>query len=118
MSESEEQQALFRWARFASGRYPVLRLMYHIPNEGKRSVSYGARLKAEGLLPGVPDICLPAASGKYHGLYVEMKAGRNTATPDQAAYMERLAEQGYFVAVCYGWQQASELITAYLKGEV
>ena len=69
-SESVEQQALFRWANFMSGQYPALLLMYHIPNEGKRSRSTGARMKAEGLKPGVPDICLPVPVGQYHGLYI------------------------------------------------
>ncbi len=36
-TESEEQQALFDWAERLTYLYPELELMYHIPNEGKRS---------------------------------------------------------------------------------
>lgn len=93
-------------------------MMYHIPNEGKRSAAYGARLKAEGLRPGVPDICLPVARGKHHGMYVEMKVDKNKVTPEQDMYMVGLAKQGYYVAVCYGWQQASQMITKYLEGKM
>ena len=72
-SESVEQQRLFLWARMQSGKYPCLTLMYHIPNEGKRSRATGGRLRAEGLKAGVPDICLPVACGGCHGLYIELK---------------------------------------------
>lgn len=34
-SESAEQQRLFQWARMAQGRYPELRWLYHVPNEGQ-----------------------------------------------------------------------------------
>lgn len=113
-SESVEQQALFRWANFMSGKYPILLLMYHIPNEGKRSRSTGARMKAEGLKPGVPDICLPVPVGQYHGLYIEMKAGKNTTTKNQDDWLEALSGQGYATAVCWGWEQAAVTITKYL----
>ena len=46
-TESVEQQHLFQWARMASGKWPELELMYHIPNEGKRTRAGGGRMKAE-----------------------------------------------------------------------
>lgn len=60
--------------------HPELQLLYHVPNEGKRTWRTGARLKSEGLKPGVPDLCLPVARGKYHGLYVELKRRDQRAT--------------------------------------
>ena len=33
-TESVEQQCLFRWAAFQSGRFPELALLYHVPNGG------------------------------------------------------------------------------------
>lgn len=116
-TESVEQICLFRWAEFAKGKYPELDLLYHIPNEGKRSVSAGARLKQEGLKSGVPDICLPVARGLYHGLYIEMKVGRNKPTENQNRWLKNLAEQSYKTAVCYGWDEASKLIISYLEGK-
>ena len=63
--EETEQITLFRWASYAQMQNEELKLMYHIPNEGKRSAAMGARLKAEGLKAGVPDVCLPTAHGGY-----------------------------------------------------
>ncbi len=114
-TESEEQQALFRWAAYESGAHPELMLLYHIPNEGKRSRATGARLRAEGLKRGVPDICLPVPRGNWHGLYIELKRLRGGRVSDeQQGWLDALNEQGYFAVVCRGWQQAAAEIQNYL----
>jgi len=116
ISESLEQQFLFRWATFASGIYPELDLLYHIPNEGKRSKSTGGRLKAEGLKSGVPDICLPVARGKYHGLYIELKKEKGGAvSANQKIWLSQLTHQGYYAIICHGWEQAKNEIEKYLN---
>ena len=69
-TESVEQQCLFRWAAFQIGRYPELKLLYHVPNGGSRKKSEAGRFKAEGVKAGVPDLCLPVARGCSHGLYI------------------------------------------------
>lgn len=116
-TESAEQQLLFQWARMQNGKYPELTLLYHIPNEGKRSHKTGARMKAEGLKSGVPDICLPVARGGHHGLYIELKRVKNSrVTVAQMAWIEALTRQGYVAAVCRGADEAIELITRYLSG--
>ena len=116
--ESLEQQALFRWAAFSEGKYPSLRLMYHIPNEGVRTKANGARLKAEGMKAGVPDICLPCARGGYHGLYIELKAGKNKPTKNQEQWISDLNAEGYCACVCWGWEAAQKVIEMYLNGEL
>lgn len=118
ISESMEQQALFRWAAYQSGKFPELVLLYHVPNEGKRSVSAGARLKAEGLKKGVPDLCLPVARGKYHGLYIELKAQGGRLTGEQAGWLSALNSQGYKAVLCVGYEAAADEIMRYLQEEM
>lgn len=113
--ESNEQIALFRWAAFQSGKYPELELMHHIPNGGRRDKATAKILRAEGVKAGVPDICLPVPRGSYHGMYIEMKYGKNKATANQEQWIHSLREQGYFAVVCYGWETAVEEIIRYLK---
>lgn len=113
--ESEEQVALFEWAEAMSGKYPCLRLMYHVPNGGHRSAAVAGKLKAEGVKAGVPDICLPSARGGYHGLYIELKAGKNKATKEQEEWLSALNAEGYKAVVCRGWVRASEEIKKYLE---
>lgn len=114
VSESVEQTCLFRWASYSMGKYPQLKWLFHIPNGGKRDKVTAAKLKAEGVKAGVPDICLPVARGKFHGLYIELKAGKNKATKLQMEWLEGLDLNGYKTAICYGWEEASELIKNYL----
>lgn len=117
-TEEEEQQALFRWLDFAANRQAELSLMIHIPNEGKRTKTAGARLKSVGLRKGVPDLFLPVPKGKYHGLWIEMKRRKkSTTSKEQKEWIEALNGQGYFAAVCLGWIEAKETIERYIKGE-
>lgn len=116
MNEQEEQIALMDWAQLMSRVFPELKLLYHVPNEGKRSKTAGAILKAMGLKKGVPDVVLPVARGNYHGLYIELKCvDSGHATKEQLWWLEQLEWQGYAVAICRGWQRASLVITNYLK---
>lgn len=114
-TEECEQIVLFRWAEFSASQYPELELLYHIPNEGKRSAVTGARLKAQGLKSGVPDVCLPTAHGGYIGLYIEMKVKPNKPTENQKRWLRALREAGHMVAVCYGFEEARNLIEKYLR---
>lgn len=111
--ETTEQISLFKWAERNAHVLPCLSLMYHVPNEGKRT--NGAVLKAMGLKTGVPDVVLPVASHNFHGLYLEMKYGKNTPTKDQKEFMAALRQQGYKTAVCYSADEAVAAILEYLQ---
>ncbi len=115
-TEAQEQEALFERAELD---YRT-RDMFAIPNEGKRSVWEGARFKARGLKRGVPDIFLPVPSGKWHGMYIEMKRKkpRGKLTSEQLDWLLRLTAKDYFCAVCYGWEEAWNWIEGYLAGKV
>lgn len=118
LTESTEQQCLIRWAAYNLGRWPCLALLYHIPNEGMRSRATGARMQAEGLRKGVPDLCLPVARGGYHGLYIELKRQRGgVLSHEQAEWIDRLTHEGYMAVCCHGWEKAAETITKYLEGK-
>lgn len=117
-SETTEQIRLFAWAKQNEAFIPELKLLHHIPNEGKRKQTTGQILKAEGLKSGVPDVCLPVPKNGYSGLYIEMKFGKNKPTKNQEEFMELLRQQGHKVAVCYSAEEARELIRCYLaRGE-
>jgi hypothetical protein len=117
-TESAEQIALFQWAGLQERMIPELSLLYHIPNGGKRYAATARRLKAEGVKPGVPDLCLPVPRGGFHGLYIELKRTRgNNATDKQTQWLAALTRQGYRAAVCYGWEAAAKAITEYLNLE-
>lgn len=114
-SESQEQQTLFQWAGMMTGKYPELKLCHHIPNGGSRNAIEAHNLRLQGVKPGVPDICLPVARGRYHGLYIELKRQqRSRLSVEQKIWLNDLRDQGYMAVVCYGWEDAKNVIERYL----
>lgn len=114
--EAREQEALFRWAAYERGKWTELAALHHIPNGGSRNKAEAARLKAQGVRAGVPDICLPAARGCYHGLYIELKRRKGGRVSEaQRKWMEYLEGAGYCARVCHGWDEARETIEKYLE---
>jgi hypothetical protein len=117
VSEHDDQAALYQWAGLQIRKYPELGLMFAIPNGGDRHIAVARKLQAEGVKRGVPDNFLPVPRGSYHGLWIEMKYGKNKATAEQMAWHEALRGKGYQVEVCYGWERAAEIIVKYLGEE-
>ena len=62
-TEEQEQTVVMHWAAMAAGRWPELRMLFHIPNGGKRTKTEAARFRAAGVRSGVPDLFLPCARG-------------------------------------------------------
>ncbi len=119
--EKYEQRMLFSWANVHHDQR--IRLLYAIPNAGGYTGGFknnaarvigGAR---EGSRKGFPDIGLPVASGRCHGLFIELKrqdAKPSDTSKDQAAWHRALMEQAYQVEVCRGWEEAAHAIERYL----
>ncbi len=116
-SEHQEQVTLFKWADMQQAAHPDLALMHAIPNGGHRTKVAGAKMKAEGVKPGVPDICLPVPRGEWHGLYIELKTRTGTASDEQRWWLTELQRRGYRVAICRSWMAARDFIMDYLKQE-
>ncbi|MDO5397449.1 MAG: VRR-NUC domain-containing protein [bacterium] len=112
--EAAEQSTLIDWSLRCRGKYPELGLLFHIPNGGSRNRAEAVHLKRQGVKAGVPDLFLPTARGKYHGLFIEMKYGKNKPTNAQREWMAALNEQGYLAVVCYGFDDARDTIERYL----
>lgn len=112
--EAQEQEALFKWTEIQKNKYPELELMYHIPNGGKRDIRTAMAMKRQGVKPGVPDIFLPVARYEFHGLYIELKAGKGKPSEKQKEWINKLTEQNYLVVICYGWEEAAKVILEYL----
>lgn len=111
MSEHDEQVAVVEYCDLKS--IPV----FHVPNGGYRRKSEAARMKAEGVRPGVPDLCIPVARGDYHSLYIEMKAPGGKPTEEQVRWIWRLREEGMCAYVCEGAQNAIALVDRYMALE-
>jgi hypothetical protein len=110
--ESTEQIILVNRVRQL---YPDV-LIFAIPNGGQRSITEAVRLKAEGVLAGVPDLFLARAGENSHGLFIEMKRVKGgKVSAKQQSVMETLKHEGYAVLVAYGCDEAWPYVEQYLK---
>lgn len=114
-TEDEEQKTVISWCRIQESRWPELRLIYHVPNEGKRSKTTAAAEKAMGLRAGVSDLCLPVSTWLYNGLYLEMKALDGKLTKEQEEFLTAVGKQGYCCCACWGADAAIKVIEGHMK---
>src|SRR5512133_3115249 len=98
-TEHAEQVGFIVWFR---SKFPDT-LIFAIPNGGKRTIGLARKLKDEGVVPGVPDLFIPAWK-----TFVEMKrTTRSVVSPDQERIITHLIHMGYTVIIGYGAKDAS-----------
>jgi len=114
--EESLHKACVELLAWLSSRHPILQWMLHVPNGGKRPKGEAGRLKAMGVRPGVPDLLLPIPSGNWSGLAVELKSPTGRLSPAQAAWLDRLEQAGYLVAVCRSIDQFKAVVDRFLSG--
>ena len=113
--EHNLQVACIRWFRYQ--HQDMAMLLYAIPNGGWRNAVVAAKLKAEGVVAGVADLCLDVARCGYHGLKIEMKTRSGRQSDSQKAYQKAVTEQGYLYVVCRSVDDFILAVERYLKGE-
>lgn len=101
-TEHAEQVTFVNWFR---KQYPGVRIIA-IPNGGLRNKGTAQKLKAEGVMPGVPDLYIP----EWH-TWIEMKRVRGgRLSPEQKDWIEYLKSSGDDVFVCNGWEVARDAV--------
>ena len=113
-SEDTEQAAVIIWAKYREVSHPELKLLHHCPNGGSRNKAEAVKLKQMGVKAGVPDLHLPVPKGAYTGLYIEMKYGNGTIQHTQREFLKTAAAYGNYCCVCYGAEEAIEIIQQYI----
>lgn len=108
--ESSLQIACFATLR---KKYPLL-MGWHCPNGGKRGEIEAARFKRMGVLAGVPDVFIAHPSGKYHGFFCELKAGKNSLTDNQKVICDALLARDYYVCEARSVEEFEAHIEQYL----
>jgi hypothetical protein len=88
-----------------------------IPNGGDRTASERVRLAAEGVLSGMPDLCVLRASGGFYGLFVEMKTETGVVGASQRDIATRLNAEGYLCVTARSPEEAYGIIEEYLHGQ-
>ena len=85
-TESHIQRTCVHWFRY---QYPHLALLlFHPKNEGHGSRVAGAIAKAEGVVPGVPDLILALPSWGHSILCLELKSAIGRQSPAQKTFQQ------------------------------
>jgi hypothetical protein len=77
----------------------------HIPNEGKRHVWVGQKMKAMGLIPGSSDYVFIWPGGC---LFVELKAGKNKQSTSQSDFQKWVQSCGFEYLLSYNHTEVLE----------
>jgi hypothetical protein len=117
MTEAEMQESLFAEIDLRARQDPRYGFIFHPPNGGDRDIRVAARLKAQGVRRGVPDLIWMLPACGYYGLAMELKVGKNKATPEQSDWLRWLSDRNYFTCTVYDDpQEAIEILQRYLEG--
>lgn len=106
-SEDQIQIAFVEWLRLNKIFH------WHTPNGGRRHIHEAVKFKKMGVQSGIPDIFIPQANRYHHGLFIELKTSTGKLTANQKQWIEILIDEGYCAVVCYGLDQAIELVNRY-----
>lgn len=109
--ELAEGTALRAWCVMMG--YPF-NLLFHIANEGSSSVVRGKQKKAEGIVRGVADYCLPISCHGYHALYIELKASNGQPTDEQLLWCRAMIEVGNMARIVWTWPAAATVLAYYV----
>lgn len=113
-TEGSQQQALFCWIARMKRIFPQLECVFAVPNGGLRNKREAANLVSQGLRAGVPDVFAAFPSRNCHGLFIEMKVGKNKESDNQIDWAMRLRQQGYHVLTCRSYEQARDALLWYI----
>lgn len=124
-SEDDHAIALYDWAEYARVRLPsgeyirVSDHLWHIPNEGKRSVQMNVKLKKMGLVAGALDYTFAVPIGNYHGLFFDLKKIGGRTNEKQIKFANSRKAMGYYAdPKVEGWEAARDLILKYITMEL
>ena len=109
VTEEKEQTALVQWLTYKKIVFTS------VPNESKRSVVYGAKLKRMGLQRGFPDLLIFTRSkilkeSGYLGIAIEMKSLKGRIRPEQTEWLDTLSLEGWLTQICFGFNEAVDYL--------
>lgn len=107
--EAYEQRKVIEYCRLRNI------VFFSVPNGGRRGKREAYFLKLEGCSPGVPDLCFPIPTKKYHGLFIELKHGKNKPTKYQLQWLDYLNKAGYLAVICYDHEAAIKALNNYIN---
>lgn len=111
--EDDIQEAFFNTARMV---FPKLgKLLFAVPNGGKRNKFEAARLQKQGVTPGVSDIICMVPNKEYHFLCLETKTETNDQSEHQIQFQKEVEQVGGLYVMFRSAAEGVEILKSYLS---
>lgn len=111
--EHRIQCSCVRWFRM---EYPELRrMLFAVPNGGRRDAVTGQKLKDEGATSGVADLILLRPNRCYGCLAIEMKKPGGRQAESQKEWQADCERYGNRYVVCHSLDEFIDEVNSYLK---
>lgn len=121
LSEHQIQCQFMDQVRLFEERYPVLKLVFSVPNAGAGAQrGQAGKMKAEGVRAGVADVFVSVPRLKNTGeirtpgYYLEFKRPKQKQRPEQVEFQRAVTAQGYAYSVVFSAEEAWMRLTSYL----
>lgn len=115
-TESDLQKACVKYFRL---KYPKS-LIFAVPNGGFRNVKEAARMKSEGVLPGVSDLVIMWERGLCRAWmraswiseiwFIELKSPKGKQTENQKEFEKFCEANGYYYSVVRSFDEFKNLV--------
>jgi hypothetical protein len=116
LSLGPEQIIQINFINWFKHAYPELKkYIFHFANERKCSLAEGKVLKRMGVSAGVSDIFLAYPKNDKHGLWIEIKYGKNKLTDSQKKFLINMDKVGYEIAVARSLEECKQTILFYFQ---
>lgn len=111
--EHSIQANCVRWFRLQYRHYS--KMLFAIPNGGFRGKATAGKLKSEGVVAGVADLCLAVPRGWYGALYIEMKQKGGYQQPNQKEWQKECEKAGNKYVVCKSIEEFIKAVNDYMR---
>lgn len=112
--EHNTQVACVNWFRY---QYPnIAKVLFAVPNGGRRDRVTGAKLKAEGAMAGVADMVLLYPTALYHALCIEFKTKTGRQSDSQKQFAEAVKQFGNAYVIVRSFDEFVSIVEQYLHG--
>ena len=115
----EEHRIQCACVRWFNVQYPKLHgRLFAVPNGGRRDATTAAKLKAEGVVPGVADLVLLMSNRDYGALLIEMKTPKGRQSDSQKKWERTVcADAEYKYVVCRSLDDFIREVDSYLRND-
>jgi hypothetical protein len=107
--EAEFQKACVKWYRL---QYPKEANLLYMNHQNGRSLNEQSRLKAMGLVAGVPDLTLLAQNSVH---FFELKVGNNKQTEKQVQFQSMVDVLGHGYYLIYELDMFMQIVDSIKK---